>query len=98
AAFERGGRHYEVVVAGHFSGGFKMGPNTSVLVGSLLGVRPHGQDCQHSLQILQPSGLWGAVARSTPCHSSATVIAATSNFSSGCPASQPFRSKEPLSP
>src|SRR5580765_2073980 len=40
---------------------------------------------------------YGTVARSTPCQSSATVIAATSS-SSLCAAIHPLRSKAPFSP
>src|SRR2546426_494937 len=54
AAFKRCSRDDKVIVSGHFSRCFKLSPNSSMLVSSLLRIGLYRENCQYRFQILQP--------------------------------------------
>src|SRR5271166_5768265 len=96
--FQGRGGHNEIVEADHLAGRFQARPNAGMFKRCDLSVGKNPDQTQNSVDVLFPLALYARVARSTPCHNSATVMAATWNCSLGCDATHCFKSKPPFSP
>ena len=97
-ALKGSGGHNQVIRTYSLAGTLQPGPDTRMVVRRLFRVGNDRERRYDRLKISLPLHLWLAEARSTPCQSSATVIAVNSNCSFARDANQPWRSKTPFSP